>query len=166
MKKVFAADRAWGSEYIIQLVPGFYSVKILHILRGFMGGLQFHRLKHECGVVLSGELLVRYVSNKEERREIVLTRGDFFEFPPGLVHQEEALTDVVIFECSTPHFNDRVRLDTVDNAKCPLRTTELKEIISVSSDSYYEQLIDQGFKLVDASKLPKDVSLVTTHDHA
>lgn len=34
-----------------------------------------------------------------------------FHFPPGAVHQEEAVTDCVIIEASTPHFNDRVRVE-------------------------------------------------------
>jgi len=34
-----------------------------------------------------------------------------FHFPPGAVHQEEAITDCTIIEASTPHFNDRVRVE-------------------------------------------------------
>ena len=58
--------------------------------------------------------------------------GDFFHFPPGSVHQEEALSDVVLIEVSTSHFNDRVRvekefgLDPGDG----LPTTTLDEILS------------------------------------
>ena len=42
---------------------------------------------------------------------IILNEGDTFRFPPKLIHQEEALTDVVIIECTTPHLNDRVRVE-------------------------------------------------------
>ena len=34
-----------------------------------------------------------------------------FFISPGLVHQEEALTNCTIIEASTPHFNDRVRVE-------------------------------------------------------
>ena len=37
--------------------------------------------------------------------------GDWFHFPAGCVHQEEAVTDVERIEVSTPHFNDRVRVE-------------------------------------------------------
>ena len=41
----------------------------------------------------------------------ILKAGDCFHLPPGFVHQEEALTDCEIIEISTPHFNDRVRVE-------------------------------------------------------
>jgi hypothetical protein len=37
--------------------------------------------------------------------------GEVVHFPPGLVHQEEAITDCEIIEASSPHFNDRVRVE-------------------------------------------------------
>jgi len=37
--------------------------------------------------------------------------GDWFHFPAGCIHQEEAITDVERIEVSTPHFNDRVRVE-------------------------------------------------------
>ncbi len=43
--------------------------------------------------------------------EKVLEAGDHFIFPTGLIHQEEALEDTVIIECSTPWINDRVRVE-------------------------------------------------------
>ena len=41
----------------------------------------------------------------------LLKKGDTFHFPPGCIHQEEALTNCEIIEASTPHFNDRVRVE-------------------------------------------------------
>ena len=41
----------------------------------------------------------------------ILSKGKIFHFPPGVIHQEKALTDVEIIEASTPHFNDRVRVE-------------------------------------------------------
>ena len=37
--------------------------------------------------------------------------GQAFHIPPGAVHQEYAITDCEIIEVSTPHFNDRVRVE-------------------------------------------------------
>ena len=44
--------------------------------------------------------------------EKLIKAGDCFHFPPGVVNQEEAITDCVIIEGSTPHFNDRVRCES------------------------------------------------------
>ena len=44
--------------------------------------------------------------------------GSSLRFKPGCVHQEEALEDTLLIECSTPHFNDRVRMESfyqIDN---------------------------------------------------
>ena len=61
----------------------------------------------------------------------ILKAGDCFHLPPGFVHQEEALTDCEIIEISTPHFNDRVRVEKKYGIKCEegLPTTNYSEII-------------------------------------
>ena len=41
----------------------------------------------------------------------ILKAGSIFHFPPGTIHQEEALSNCTIIEASTPHFNDRVRVE-------------------------------------------------------
>ena len=58
-------------------------------------------------------------------------KGKYFYFPPGLVHQETALTDCKIIEASTPHFNDRVRVEKKFGIinKSGLQSTSLKQII-------------------------------------
>jgi quercetin dioxygenase-like cupin family protein len=49
--------------------------------------------------------------------------GDWVHCPAGCVHQEEAITDVIRIEVSTPHFNDRVRVESefgiIDTAGLP-----------------------------------------------
>ena len=53
-----------------------------------------------------------FLANGENIRiEKILKEGDSFRFPPGAVHQEEAITDCLIIEASTPHYNDRVRVE-------------------------------------------------------
>jgi len=61
--------------------------------------------------VFSGRMLVRYDDGYGKLVERVLESGETVHFEPGVVHQEEALEDCVNFEVSTPHFNDRVRME-------------------------------------------------------
>ena len=103
-------DREWGTERLLALVSGKYSLKLLHIEAGKKGGLQFHHKKDECGYVISGTLIVRYDDGTGRLSQREIGPGSVFHFPPGAVHQEEAVTDCVIIEASTPHFNDRVRV--------------------------------------------------------
>lgn len=103
--------RPWGTEELLVLVPGKYMLKKLSIKAGSKGGLQYHRLKDECGYLLTGKLIVRHENLNGEIIERIINSGEAFHFPPGVVHQEEAIEDCVIIEGSTPHFNDRVRME-------------------------------------------------------
>ena len=103
--------RVWGREILVAHVPGLYTGKVLLMKAGTKGNLQRHQLKNESGYVYSGELLVRYDAGDGKLSERKVVAGESLHIPPGAVHQEEALTDCVIFETSTPHFNDRVRME-------------------------------------------------------
>lgn len=104
-------DRTWGREILLALVPGKFSVKRLEVRAGEKGGLQYHHLKDEVGVVISGTMIVRFENSLGILEEKIVGPGDVLHFHPGLVHQTEAITDVVYIEASTPHFNDRVRVE-------------------------------------------------------
>lgn len=104
-------DRPWGTEDLLAIVSKQFSVKRLFIKKGNKGGLQYHRLKDEVAVVVSGQMLIRYDVGDGVLREKIIGPGQTAHFKPGLVHQEEALTDCEIIEASTPHFNDRVRVE-------------------------------------------------------
>ena len=103
--------RPWGQEELLVLVPGEYMLKRLTIKAGSKGGLQFHRLKNECGILLNGKMIIRFDDGNGGLIERIVGPGEVFHFPPGVVHQEEAIEDCVIIEGSTPHFNDRVRVE-------------------------------------------------------
>ena len=75
-------------------------------------------------------MILRYESKDGVLVEREVGPGDWFHFPAGCIHQEEAITDVVRIEVSTPHFNDRVRVEKEFgiNDSSGLPTTELNEI--------------------------------------
>ncbi len=111
--------RNWGREILVAHVPGLYTGKLLIMKKGAKGGLQKHHLKNESAYLYSGELLFRYDSGDGKIKEKKLVAGDSVHIPPGAVHQEEALTECVIFETSTPHFNDRIRMESVYGQEIP-----------------------------------------------
>ena len=121
--------RLWGEEILLSYIPNLLTLKLLKIKKNKKGGLQFHRKKNECGYILSGKLKVKYVK-KGKLVSKILKKGDSFHFPPGVVHQEIALTNCNIIEASSPHLNDRVRVEKkfgIDVEK-GLPTTLLKDI--------------------------------------
>ena len=104
-------ERPWGTEDLLALVSKQFSVKRLKIKAGNKGGLQYHRFKDEVAIIISGQMLIRYDLGDKILQEKIVKAGEVVHFPPGLVHQEEAITDCEIIEASSPHFNDRVRVE-------------------------------------------------------
>ena len=104
-------ERDWGKEDLLVVIPGLLSLKRIKIKKGSKGGLQYHHKKNECGYLVSGNLIIRYDEGNGKLKEKILKPGASFYSPPGAVHQEEALTDCIIIEASSPHFNDRVRVE-------------------------------------------------------
>ncbi len=103
--------REWGREILVAHSKGKYIGKVIMMKAGTKGGLQKHRIKDETGYLFSGELLVRYDKGDGNLSEVKMTAGQSIHIPPGAVHQEEAITDCIIFETSTPVFDDRVRME-------------------------------------------------------
>lgn len=103
--------RDWGEELLLVHAPFKYTLKKITISQGKRGGLQYHRFKDEAGYVLSGILNVFCQDSSGELVMHELKAGDWFHFPSSSIHQEIAVTDVEILEVSTPHFNDRVRVE-------------------------------------------------------
>ena len=129
-KPINMGKRNWGTENILVVIPKVLTLKILEMKKGKKGGLQYHHLKNECGYILSGKLLIRYENRKGVLKKKVLTKGKCFHFPRGAVHQEEALTKVRIIEASSPHYNDRVRVENLYNLEkgIGLSSTKIKEV--------------------------------------
>ncbi len=102
--------RDWGEEVFIAETPKYLG-KILKMKAGTKGGLQKHVEKDETFYLVSGSAVVRF----DEGEGLVSTGmnpGMAFHIPPGAVHQVFAVTDCVFFEASTPHYDDRVRMES------------------------------------------------------
>jgi len=125
--------RSWGTETLVALSPGKYSLKHLFVKAGSRGGLQYHHFKDESAFLVSGTMLLRYDDGSGKLVEKVVGPGSSFRFPPGSVHQEEAITNCVLIEASTPHANDRVRMEAAygldEGDDNPLPSTDPDEVI-------------------------------------
>jgi mannose-6-phosphate isomerase len=131
-KKRLVGKRPWGTEEMLAIIPGVLTLKKLTIKKKRKGGLQFHRLKNECVILLSGKMQVNYFNKKKKIVSKILKSGQCFHFPPGAIHQEIALEKCVIIEASSPHLNDRVRVEKFFGIKEKgLPTTKLNEIIKL-----------------------------------
>jgi len=80
-------------------------------------------------LILKGKNIFLLKNNTIEIKNFI-KKGSCFHFPPRSIHQEEAITNCTIIEASTPHFNDRVRVEEKYGLKNTegLKTTKIKEV--------------------------------------
>lgn len=104
--------RAWGHELQITDSPQYLG-KILYMTAGTRGGLQYHEQKDETFYLVSGSAWVETDPGRTGQLDRhYMQPGVAFHVPPGAVHRVEAITDCTFFEVSTPHFDDRVRVES------------------------------------------------------
>jgi mannose-6-phosphate isomerase len=103
-------DKPWGHE-LVWAVTDRYVGKILHIKQGEALSLQYHRVKDETIMVLSGKLQLQYFADGEAVRARDLGPREPFHVTPGLRHRMIALEDTDVLEVSTPELDDVVRLE-------------------------------------------------------
>ncbi len=69
--------------------------------------MHYHLIKDETWYVDEGEFLYRWIDTENgEVNEVELKEGDSVRQYPGQPHQLLALTDGVVFEVSTQHFDE------------------------------------------------------------
>ena len=124
-------SRIWGREDLLVLISKKLTLKKIKIKQNKKGGLQYHHKKNECGYIIKGKLKIKFDLGDGILRSKILKKGDVFYFPQGLVHQEIALTDCEIIEASTPHFNDRVRVEKKYGIKLRKGLPTTKKTLSI-----------------------------------
>jgi mannose-6-phosphate isomerase len=103
-------DKPWGHE-LIWAHTDRYVGKILHVRAGEALSLQYHRVKDETIMVLSGRMQLIYFAEGEPPRSRDLPPREPFHITPGLRHRMIAIEDTDVLEVSTTELDDIVRLE-------------------------------------------------------
>jgi len=120
-------EKPWGHEKI-WAAANRYVGKILFIKKGHRLSRQYHQVKEETIMVMSGKLMLEAgpYNRGEDIERHVLEVGDVFHVAPGTIHRfcaEEG--DVRLVEVSTCEITDVVRLEDdyrrIDPNKIPTR---------------------------------------------
>lgn len=98
-------SKPWGREELL-VVNRHYAAKILIVDRGEKISLQYHEKKHETMYFYKGKAKVTI-----GKRTLIAKPGTIIEIKPGTVHRVEGIAKAYIFEVSTPHLKDVVRLE-------------------------------------------------------
>jgi mannose-6-phosphate isomerase-like protein (cupin superfamily) len=101
-------DKPWGHEEI-WACTGDYVGKVLVILKGHRLSLQHHEIKEETIRIAEGTMQLELEDENGTLQTHVLQPGDSRHIAPGRRHRMFAVTDVKVYEVSTPHLKDVVR---------------------------------------------------------
>ena len=102
-------EKPWGHELIWARTERYVG-KILHITAGESLSLQYHRVKDETVMVLTGRMRFEHYRDGEPPIVTELGPREPFHIPPGTRHRMTALEDTDVLEVSTPELDDVVRL--------------------------------------------------------
>ena len=97
-------DKPWGYEKLIILTEK-YMVKELYIKKDFSTSLHYHPQKDETMHVKWGSGYILIAGKK-----IKIKEGDVVRIPPNTHHQIIATQNLLLYEYSTPHPDDTVRI--------------------------------------------------------
>jgi mannose-6-phosphate isomerase-like protein (cupin superfamily) len=103
-------SKPWGHEQIWARTDRYVG-KILFIRAGEALSLQYHRVKDETIMLLSGRMTFVYYADGEQPHTRELTPNEPFHITPGLRHRMIAVEDTRVLEVSTPELDDVVRLE-------------------------------------------------------
>ena len=103
-------SKPWGHEVIFAVTKDYVG-KILVIKAGHQLSLQFHKVKEETIYVQSGEMKFLIENDQGVMEDHTLLPGSSFHIYPNRKHRMIAVKDCEVFEVSTPHLDDVVRLE-------------------------------------------------------
>ena len=117
-RKPIETVKGWGKEVEIANNEK-YCGKLLCFNKGAKFSMHYHLKKTESFYILSGEIIFNYYGLEDASKfQNILSKGDVIDIPVGCPHQIVALSDVVIVEVSTTHYDfDSYRILKGDSQK-------------------------------------------------
>lgn len=124
--EIYKVAKPWGHELWINGQHPRYALKQIFVKAGTKTSLQYHNFKQETNVLFSGCAKLHYKANSDVPNDKV-THADIATVQiepvstvgvtPPTLHRLEAVTDILLYETSTPHLDDVVRVQ--DDSRRP-----------------------------------------------
>jgi quercetin dioxygenase-like cupin family protein len=102
-------DKPWGHE-LLWARSERYAAKLLHIEAGCRLSLQYHRVKEETLLLVTGRMALELEGPDQGMQTLEGLPGSVFHILPGRRHRLTALETCDVLEVSTPELGDLVRL--------------------------------------------------------
>jgi mannose-6-phosphate isomerase len=116
--------KPWGYEKWINGEHNGYAFKNIYIKKGTCTSLQYHEMKRETNILFDGKALLHYKNNEDINNDDVqdkdvsqfeLSPNNSVDVWPNILHRLEAVSDIMLFEVSTPHLDDVIRVQDSSN---------------------------------------------------
>ncbi len=123
-KDLYKVDKPWGYEIWINGEHPTYAFKKIYIKSGNKTSLQYHLYKQETNVLFEGRANLHFKNIKNIKNDdvtaseidaVALGSISSIDVKPPTLHRIEALTDIVLYETSTPHLDDVIRVNDDTN---------------------------------------------------
>jgi mannose-6-phosphate isomerase-like protein (cupin superfamily) len=118
--------KPWGQEILLTTPDLPYVGKIITIKAGTRWSTQIHDKKLETFTCVAGQAKLIIGPDLEHLQETIMEFNQGYTVQTGTVHRIEAITDVTIFEVSTPEIGTTRRLQ--DDYGRPDETEELRSL--------------------------------------
>jgi mannose-6-phosphate isomerase-like protein (cupin superfamily) len=103
-------EKPWGYEELVECNDK-YVVKKLFMKAGHSCSTQYHRLKRETMIILTGKLWIEVGQDMEHLEGKIYEFGETITVDPYTVHKMRAIEDCLFLEGSTNELWDVVRLE-------------------------------------------------------
>ena len=123
-KDIYKVNKPWGHELWLNKEHPLYVLKEIYNKNGKKTSLQYHNFKQETNVLFEGEALLHYKSVKDVENDDISSEDisqtqilpiSSVDVEPRILHRLEALSDLLLYETSTPHLDDVVRISDDSN---------------------------------------------------
>ena len=119
--KIYKVEKPWWYELWINKGSKKFCFKEIFIKKGFKTSLQFHKFKTETNFIFSGKCKLYYSLKSPKKfnpaliKTKILNKFNSIFVKPNTIHRIEALTNIKLFEVSTPNLSDVIRLKDDSN---------------------------------------------------
>lgn len=124
LERLKRVEKPWGYEiWITGEHPG-YCLKKIFIKNGTKTSLQYHQIKRETNVLFEGTARLYFkaqqnvLNNQVTARDLAyceMSPMSTIDIYPQTLHRLEAITDITLYEVSTPHLDDVIRVSDDTN---------------------------------------------------
>jgi len=135
LNDLYNVIKPWGGETWINGRHPNYAFKIIKLNSGFKTSLQYHKKKLETNFLYKGIARLHFSAPNINKKNN-FKNADIFEYivqplstifvKKNSIHRVEAKTNLILYEISTPHLDDVIRIQDDTNRKDGLIKKEHK----------------------------------------